>query len=1404
MADSDFYKAFKRRQGQSRRGREQLALPKQRRQLPVVFEGGATTPPPPSPFYQAFQKHEKRREALGKVAQTGSDGKSFTQGLITSTISSAAELFGAEPFLEAEEFRLENPWSGLASQIAGPTGVFGAVFKLSRLPKLLKQIDATVVRLGIDAPTRPILAGAARESIAFAPLEAARLGTGLVVTEDWDKYGNLLADVGLSVVLTGAFGGVFGLFRSGGKVDYKQGSVVSGSSGFHPAIENRIAEQMLKELPEGPAKTRLQQKSYELKEEALTIEPLKVAGEADARYVESLEGGSKKLSNVTNALFKTQVADTPTSIIAASGLDTRLLKETAITNAQTLNRGELAGFVEKAGFETIDELAKTLIYPRITKVVSKKTAKTISEALGDASAAKGLAQVGDGIFLGREPDGLFVVVKRVGGGSGAPSTAKGGSAPRSAGVPPLVSEDDIFLVAKTDKPQKIIPSLGNITEGTVKAWSLMREPFKPDPASNNIFHHFGNEMLNYFNAGDISKILNSSKKDSLQHLQKTLVTKGLENGTAEVMANVFYNSFQPTVFKQVRDADFGRLFGLLSASMQKAESLVNGIFHGRLNVLGSAFQAGRGKNITRESMTGYTPLEELIRSLDADELQAYATVAIAKEPAKAAKQLLERTDVSPRVKNAVKESVAINKDVIEKVLLPVLRDAGKEHVFEALQGYIFPRIYRGDFFIEVKNEEKGLVFLASGKNPAEAQQEAAIFVSVAKEVGKDWTAGKVQSFSARTDVSTVKNLDDLIAQAMNSTDDTVEIIQKGLGRIAETGEATPGIPSTLTQARTGVGGSPDVRFFSTQEVLDSTKSHYNQIIKFAAYTDWQTRWGEFANITLKQNNPTAFADLQKKAGQFLGVEGAITNALNKTLKPLAPLLGGEKAATRIAGATNKLLYDWQLGFFNLNFAMLNYLTPLQTTLPHLHFTLKAPTADVAALYNLFPRLNSNGQAVGVFGEISAQKLFSEGWRVARDPDLLPASREFYSRAFADGTLGNSINTELMNPAGGVPQKLKETWEQRGGFAFIADSLRFLANDSERFARATSFGSGLVLGSRVYKLEGEALYQFAKKTVELTQYAYRAVDRPNVFTGPIGSTFGLFKNWQFHFINTMAMYAGVAVKDKVWAPMLWQMATATALAGIGGTPLRNVANGLAQWHEKDQTGFQWMQENWGQGLVGDTTLGDTVYYGLPAFLGVSLQTSAAIPGTDVRNEVNSLMSSVLLSRGAELGGALSDAIEEAQVQGHNPLRQDKIRNRLIAASSPRAVARIVQAVEGDRIRSLRSGNPIIQDVSPSARFLHGIGFNSVEVGRVQTASNELYKDREARRVEIQSYGQAFADAIEGGDSEQATKLLREAAAKGLPMDSVLASMRTRGERERGDNLDRFDKARLYRVRQALER
>jgi hypothetical protein len=356
----------------------------------------------------------------------------------------------------------------------------------------------------------------------------------------------------------------------------------------------------------------------------------------------------------------------------------------------------------------------------------------------------------------------------------------------------------------------------------------------------------------------------------------------------------------------------------------------------------------------------------------------------------------------------------------------------------------------------------------------------------------------------------------------------------------------------------------------------------------------------------------------------------------------------------------------------------------------------------------------------------------------------------------------------------------------------------MARKSEEFARIVSANSGYLVGRHQLGLEGEQLYHFTKRFAESTNYLYGQSDRARIITGPVGSMFGLFKNWQMHFMGMMAMYAGLGMKHNVWAPLVWQMGAAATLGGLGATPLKHVADGLANWATDGDTkdGFLWMQEHWGRPWA------DGAYFGPMGALGISLQASSSIPGTDVRNDLQMITNSIVWERGKALGKAVGAGFEHYSVTGENPLKDANIRDQLLAAAAPRAISRAASVVEGEYVKSMGTGYPQLQNPSFTAKVVHGLGMNAVEIERHQVAARRLYNEQEARKAETSNAGKAYAAAIVAGDKDEANRIITASIARSLDLSSVMQSASNYRRREEGDLLDRYKGESAARYRAAV--
>jgi len=1461
-------------------------------------------------------------QGMAAAQQTASQGwlgqtvdNTYVGGFLNSAISTLPEMFGQNPTPQAQAFRDANPVGGVVSSLAAGLIPYGGIeLAVARLPKLAAAVEGGtalagrgfgLAKSGITAAENPIAYGAVKEMVKFAPFELGRLGVGLA-TAPSENYGDLLADVGLSTVLAGGFGGIGGYFRSGGKLLPDMGRVVGADFALRPTFELRMAATPGAEVS---GSMSLADARQTLMQQVLTETPSNnLPAGVKGRYVQDLEGGSPETDGLVNQLFK--VDRTKGTL---TGLDRRLLTESDASNLRTLDRGQQQEVLGALGLPDMETLASSVVYPRQVEVRSARAAGTLAKAFDDSTA---LQYVGDGVLMGREADsGLFVFAKRIkaggngadgetqisvragdlikyavhNGGAGQEVTAaraaenaalrasvaekgvnepllldidsKRGQARLANGnhravianeldpnmmVPVRVrqsstlkrgltsgvkydgefgqlntgqrygaaqiAEGDKWIIGKTDKPQLFAKEAHLAAEETTRRTAMYREAFQPFQ-KDDVWNQSADAMLRALTPADYSALRSTPRKTwtskVADKMAKSLgeATDLAGSKTLHDTANFLYDTFSPTMFKEAKNSAFGRLFGLLRGNMMLSDEYVSKLVRGKAVFESTPLQAVTGKMHFESGYEGFDPIGKLWSRLSPDERQLVVRASNTQTPAEDLAKLTHDGVISDNASQVVKQLQNINKSVWEKLLLPAFKGTELEGTFNLLDGYILPRVFKGDFYSRVTDDLGRTQWLAVGKTGVAAQKEAQAVIEEATSRGLKWKVSDEFKGGAKhameVEGSELQGISDLVNDRIGKGKETQDVVQAALRRLDAArqggGRTTlpgrPGKPGALTNSRTGISGSPDAHTYSLDDVVKQSEDHYRRLLRFAAYHTWKRRWGQEA-FNLASKDKTAYTDLMRKANQFMGIEGQITNTLNKTLEPLLGNVLGGKPATRIAQATNALMYNWNLAIANPTFALLNLLQPLQTVAPWIAYTTRASSDEVAKHMHFLPAYDAEGKARGVAQAMSPMKVLGASLQDLRKPS--PELKQMLERATTDGTLQHSQVDEWVGEKSAAGTTIRETFQHQGGWEGIKKIATYMAEKSENYSRMISFNAAYRVGKYHFGLEGDQLYRFTQRGVHVTNYGYSVVDRSRMFTGPLGSTFGLFKNWQFNFIGQMMQYAGVGMKEGVWAPFLWQGASALALGGIGATPLLGLANGLAQWKGDSPSSFLWMQENWNKDAA------DAVYFGLPSFFGASLQASSTIPGTDVRNEVSSLMNFVFLERAKQVGKAVGTAWQIGTEGNMNALRNPNVRDQMLAALAPRAIFRAVSAVEGDYIKSMSTGYPQVKNLGPAAQMMHALGLNQVEVERNQVAARELFNDQEATRYAVQGLGLAYADAMKNQDMDEMQRIINRTMAAQLPLDSVMKSAQTRNKREtQQDMLSRFDGAQVARYRAAIQ-
>jgi hypothetical protein len=734
--------------------------------------------------------------------------------------------------------------------------------------------------------------------------------------------------------------------------------------------------------------------------------------------------------------------------------------------------------------------------------------------------------------------------------------------------------------------------------------------------------------------------------------------------------------------------------------------------------------------------------------------------------------LVQRGDLSAKAANALRQLDALDQDSIRQ-LTSGLHMTDNPEMFKPRGGYfLMPRQLLGEFKAFLVNQQGENVLAFSGRNQAHAQKIGERLIKILEEQGE---TGLTMKPFGEMDFDDVRLL-------------VGDKASEGRRRLFGDALFRAMAPPKTFKERKGVRFDTDYFLPSKDEVLQMMESTLKRKHRIVAHEQWRKQFSDI-RVSLVNSDRVAAEILDKRLQQMLGHEGKFNTEVNKFVdRALAPMLG-KNSASKIAHAANQSMFMLQFGFFNPMFITLSVLSPIQTVLPHLYFLKRASPGALSQLVSYQP-VSKGGQIVGAAAHVSPLKLMQEGLRQLKKPD-----KEFgfmLERAANDGIIVPRMVEAFVGQQATALKGIKETALEGRWWDTIRAVGSFFANKSEEWSRMYAFSVNYLAGRHLMQItDPEQLYLFASEQVQRTMFNYASMDRALAMSGPIGTPIGLFKNWQMHYMGLMMQYADVGLKENVWSPLLWQVGSTAAIGGIGATPIAPLADGLARW-AGNVDAYDAARERWGE------TFSDGVWYGLPAFLGVSLQASASMPGADAMRDASMFFSLVHFDRAAALGKALGTGWETWIETGANPVADPNVRDMVTRALAPRAFYRAIQSAEGNYIRSLSTGYPLLRDVSPHQQFLYGLGMNPIEIERAFTEADYLWKDVEAMRASVQAYGAQIAQAQLAKDYREVTRLYTTAAARALPLDRIAESAETRLSRELYE--DMFDK---FSIEQQIE-
>lgn len=1182
-----------------------------------------------------------------------------------------------------------------------------------------------VYKLGKTAPVAKYLdkvgdantffGGAKRNMALFGGVvEAPRIAGSALLGGD---TGEVTEQAAFNTALEGAFGGLGGFFRAAGKATKEELKLGASIDLKQPAP--LLAQDIQKSIDEGKiAEAELPTAKNML---ARLGEAIRTENPESGKFIgEMLDGDSQPL----NRLFKVSAIEKDT------GLKKKLFTEGMFDTPQELDDALVSsGLKDNISF---------VQYPRFLEAAKDGEAKTLEATF----KASGLKSVGENTFLGQEKDGLYVVAKKISG---------------EVGIPAAGDRWSLFKTSTPNKFSKNAQQWGDMVAER-NAWQV-EKPRLVDP--NNPLDVL-DEVQTLAEALPINGF-HQTLKGGGKYLDKMADGLGLD-GKSEATRRLratFMENFAPAMYLYKGSPRAKYVFSVAKTAFQKGESLAHALTYGDEAI-------AEGKNLYSKLLANATlsgrfgkmkSFAKILEPLTESQLKEFTSAVDSGLEGKALQEAFSKGSISKAAFDALNEVKPLDDYMIAQTK-GTMEATGQAKSFSPIKGhYLLPRTWKGDWRVPIKNESGRLVYMASGRTRDAALKEADGIL--ASKEAKGWK---------RLDAITADSSDDLALATQVATGSpefmTASALKYQLTKNASTPQAF--------KVRTGVLGYE--KDFTKEELVGK---FYNNILarqRYLAELSVNKVLGEqIAKVGLE--DAQLARALSRGINAMAGRQGEVGKFLNKEVdKVFAPSLG-KNSATKIAGTINELNHHLTLGSLNLAFPVMNMMTFIQTVLPRVAYTLNASDESLASLYTHLPLIGTDGRTRGSFSALEPLKIFKKSMKEMANPDKGLSAN--FSKALREGVVDPKFVEEWAGQTSKQAMNIKGVLKGEEPFSgFLKSISNYLPSQSEKLSRGNAFTVGHIVGRDVFKLQEDALYRFAKEFTEKTMYNYGAADRPRVFTGPLGTVFGQFKNWSAHYIGNMLEYAGEGFNHNNWAPLVWQMAGTTALGGVSATALYPMAETVNGWIS-DQSLMENIYERMGGGS-GDAmggNLADGVFMGLPMFAGVSLSGSAADPLSDPSRTASMMFSFVQMNRAMALAKAVGQGMDNWGVAGQHPIDSDATRDLFVSALAPKVMARFVQQGEDQSIKSLNNGNKIFAGLNPAERIMYTTGFMPKRYALAKEVNEELWKDQQELKKKVSTMGRLWSEAALAQDYDMLTELQRTALATGIPLDRVIASSKT---------------------------
>lgn len=1268
------------------------------------------------------------------------EGPSGLGAFLKSALSAGTrELIGLEPSLDTQLYRARNETGGLISNIAGflvpAVGVTSAVSKIPRMARAL-QVVGNAERMA----AAPFVTRAQVEALRFAPFEVGRIAGSAA-------FGDHTSDVAMeaAVNLAGAagIGGVIGKMRAAnrpmqGETDL--GKVAKIIPDFDASAPPQIRTQTLR----AAATTNPQE--YEMFGRIIRANTEEAFGQETAKKAVLSIGGDKEATRTVNRLFK----------VFGENEDALRARKLELGPNGFPNVLERQKVLTKAGIGDVDDFAGSTLYPRVLTAARESQAKTLERNF-------------KGNFWGKADDWHYV---REDGGNGMVVMAK-----KIEGKLGEAKTGDQWLVFKTAAPEKFATTVDDGVKKLQATWERVW-PSIPDAemdilgAQSKLYQ--GIKQAEGVMGGEAAMKAFASVEKAEESGVISKMMKGLSQGVLGIKpgsvvydmvgrgAQMIREYVVPTEFQLAGSPRARGIFGTAKAAKDLAQSEAHTLFYGTTKHMPNSFKYVY--NIPRRGGIDIK-LDALAGDKKAiGELQQVLRRNITIEEATG-------MNMSPKVLDLLKVLKSAD-DVSNAELDAAYKIAGVEGGWKSLPDhYLFSRSWRGEHRAEVlTGKETGGVRVAifGGRTVQEAKLIADTFI---KEIGNRGISARVGKQWTKSDTS-----HDL-AEASRIVKDKMIARKVDEAQEATLKQAyTPGFVKERMGGRGFIGDFGELQMKEVRDIiLGQLEAKYNH----AAEMIWKTKTaGQM--MKMGAENPNLGAVLADRVSSVWGRQGElgkVTNAISD--KFLSPLMGGQ-SATKIASEINSKMFHLSFGWGNVQFPVLNAMTMIINGPAEIAFLQKGASQSVLKYYNMVPIVGADGLPRGATGTVDSWKIMRDGMKLmgSDDKDYL----RMVHRASLEGTISPSLAEEMIGANSKMATNLRGVMKGEQGLAsFIGSISKALPTMSEKFSRLWAFNQGYLVANRVFGItDPERAYQVAKRFVERTNYSYSAADRAKVMTGPIGSVFGLYKNWMMHYVGNWMVYADQAISHNQWKPLLWATGAAWTTGGaLGAGPASMLVDGAARLFS-DKPTTEAMYEWFG----GRGTASDAAMYGLPGLLGMSLVSSGSAPGSEVIRDMGFLTNLAIWDRAKAAGKFLGNAAESLVATGQTPVTAPLVAENFYRAFAPRSIYRAMAVLEDANMRSLQTGTPLVRDLSFVNRALYTFGLNPVEVDNTLALGRDIWKSNERMKIQVEWLGRRWEEAQRHGDWQEMNRVMGQSTGLGI-MDKVLHSVASKTSREGKD-------------------